>query len=153
MSSAILNIQPEEASPPKAVANLLPCRIQHNGPVDSVQSFWNPSTAKDGKQIAFFRGRELHGKSVKLPSGYRGVVVEKQDKAPEVSRPDAAPQDEEEDEDKVERGALRVTAEFDEMVVWGTESIADASDPHVRAMEEWLQVAERIHGYDEPAKA
>ncbi|KAM0274273.1 hypothetical protein ACHAQH_008007 [Verticillium albo-atrum] len=154
MSSAILNIQPEKAAPPKAVANLLPCRIQHNGPVDSVQSFWNPSTAKDGKQISFFRGRELHGKSVKLPSGYRGVVVEKHSKTVEAPRPDAPPQEEEAEEDSIERDTLRVMAEFDEMIVWGAESMADAAtDPHVRGMEEWLQVAESIHQYDEPVKA
>lgn len=45
-----------------------------------------------------------------------------------------------------------MTAEFDEMVVWGAESMADAAtDPYVRSMEEWLQVAESIHQYDEPA--
>ncbi|CRK22713.1 hypothetical protein BN1708_013466 [Verticillium longisporum] len=153
MSSAILNVHSEKAAAPKAVAHLLPCRIQFNGPVDSAPSFWNPAISKDGKTTAFFRGRELHGKSVQLPSGYRGIVVETQYKTIEAPRPDAPPQEEEDDEDKVERGALRVTAEFDEMVVWGAESMADAAtDPYVRSMEEWLQVAESIHQYDEPAR-
>ncbi|CRK19446.1 hypothetical protein BN1723_011871 [Verticillium longisporum] len=153
MSSAILDVHSEKAAAPKAVAHLLPCRIQHDGPVDSAPSFWNPTTSTDGKSKAFFRGRELHGKSVRLASGYRGIVVEKQNKTIEAPRPDAPPQEEEDDEDKIERGALRVTAEFEGMVVWGAESMADAAtDPYVRGMEEWLQVAESIHQYDEPAR-
>jgi hypothetical protein len=40
---------------------------------------------------------------------------------------------------------MQITAEFDEMVVWGHESVADASsDPYVRSMEEWLQVADQV---------
>jgi hypothetical protein len=40
---------------------------------------------------------------------------------------------------------MQITAEFDEMVVWGHESVADASsDPYVRSMEEWLQVANQV---------
>ena len=40
---------------------------------------------------------------------------------------------------------MEVTSEFDEMVVWGHETVVDASaDPYVRSMEEWLQVADKV---------
>lgn len=28
---------------PKVTANLLPCRINHDGPIDPVDTFWNPT--------------------------------------------------------------------------------------------------------------
>lgn len=49
------------------------------------------------------------------------------------------------DEPEFEKGALQVTGEFDELVVWGHETLADASaDPYVRSVEEWLQVADQV---------
>lgn len=42
-------------------------------------------------------------------------------------------------------GALETRAEFDEMLVWGHESIAEASsDPYVRGVDEWIQLAEQV---------
>lgn len=42
-------------------------------------------------------------------------------------------------------GALDTKAEFDEMVIWGHESMADtSSDPYVRGIEEWMKVAEKV---------
>lgn len=47
--------------------------------------------------------------------------------------------------DLVELGTMDVKAEFDEMVIWGHESSADAaSDPYVRSIEEWLAAAELV---------
>jgi hypothetical protein len=103
--------------------------------------------APDGTRIAYFRGRKLHGKAVKLPDGYRGVVVEKQ------QPPEAAPREEsdvidleqEEAEEQIPLGSLETKAEFDEMVVWGHEVVADAaSDPYVR-IEEWTRFAGQVN--------
>lgn len=45
----------------------------------------------------------------------------------------------------MEIGSMKVTAGFDEMVVWGHESLATAeADPYIRSIEEWLQVAEKV---------
>lgn len=42
-------------------------------------------------------------------------------------------------------GAVHTRAEFDEVVIWGHESGTDAtSDPYVRAVEEWLAVADQV---------
>lgn len=103
----------------------------------------------DGKKVAYFRGRELHGKALKVPQGYRGVVVEKR----EAPKPDAPRRDEdeavdvdaEEDEEEMPLGALETKAEFEEMVIWGHETMADAAqDPYVRSVEEWVQLSEQV---------
>ena len=44
-----------------------------------------------------------------------------------------------------EMGAMEITAEFDNVVVWGHEAIADATaDPYVRGVDEWLNVANKV---------
>jgi hypothetical protein len=98
----------------------------------------------DGAKVAYFRGRKLHGKSVKLPEGYQGIVVQKGDTkvAPTAGHASVEAGDEEE---QFPRGTLESKAEFDELVVWGHEEHADASsDPYVRGIEEWLSLADQV---------
>ncbi|THV84621.1 hypothetical protein D6D29_03011 [Aureobasidium pullulans] len=58
------------------VANVLPCRIQHNGPVNATTRHWTPESSSDGQtNTAYFRGRKLNGKTVNLPEGYRGMFL------------------------------------------------------------------------------
>lgn len=45
MAQPILSIE-EQDSDTKVVANLLPCRIHHDGPVDPITGYWKPSTAE-----------------------------------------------------------------------------------------------------------
>ncbi|KAH7022420.1 ribonuclease H2 non-catalytic subunit-domain-containing protein [Ilyonectria destructans] len=145
MSQPMLSLKASDETP-KAVANILPCRIHHNGPVDPVSAYWKPTVADDGTKIAYFRGRKLQGKTIKLPTQCRGVVVErKNDEAP----PAEAVVDVEDGDDTPERvGSMQVTAEFDEMVVWEHENMNDSTgDPYIRGMEEWLQVADQIHSF------
>lgn len=100
----------------------------------------------DGKRVAYFRGRKLHGKALRVPEGYRGVVVDKTEapkaQAPRPDEPEVVDLDA---EDEMPLGALDTKAEFDEMVIWGHESMADtSSDPYVRGIEEWMKVAEKV---------
>ena len=75
-----------------------------------------------------------------LPEEYRGVLVERRDEQVKVAE-DSEPAE----EDRVGAGILEVRAEFGDVVLWGHESIADASsDPYARSLEEWLQVADRV---------
>ncbi|KAL2875577.1 hypothetical protein SGCOL_009194 [Colletotrichum sp. CLE4] len=150
MSKAILSIQSNDSAKTKATVNLLPCRIHHNGPVGDANTYWDPTKSEDGKTVAYFRGRKLHGTTVKLPEQYRGVVMERSAK---VETQQLEGEDEEVEGDLVELGTMEAKAEFDEMVIWGHEASAEgASDPYVRSIEEWLDVAESIHSYslDDP---
>ncbi|KAM0348753.1 hypothetical protein ACHAPU_004192 [Fusarium lateritium] len=144
MSQPILSLKPDE-SKSKSVANILPCRIHHDGPIVPASTYWTPTVADDGTKLAYFRGRKLQGKVVKLPEQCRGVVVERvpeEDPETTVDEP-VEVINEEEGKDKI--GSMQITAGFDEMVVWGHETVADASaDPYVRSIEEWLQVANQV---------
>jgi len=106
------------------------------------------SGCADGKRISHFRGRELHGKALKVPDGYRGVVVEKKGAPkPETRRLDQPEEviDLEAEEEELPLGALEAQAEFDELVVWGHEAMADAaSDPYARGLEEWMQLSSQV---------
>lgn len=100
----------------------------------------------DDKRVAYFRGRKLHGKALKVPEGYRGVVVDKTEPPePRAPRPDEPEVVDLDAEDDMPLGALDTKAEFDEIVIWGHESMADtSSDPYVRGVEEWMKVAEKV---------
>ncbi|KAI1183066.1 ribonuclease H2, subunit C [Nemania serpens] len=150
MSPPLFTVESTTASQEKAAVNLLPCRIHHDGDVDPSGTFWTPTGTEDSAQTAYLRGRKLHGKAVKLPEGYHGLVVEKSDVKPDTSRK-GEPVDEdieviENPEDQLEVGAMKGKAAFDELMIWGHESTGDSSaDPYVRGMEEWIAFAEEIH--------
>lgn len=110
------------------------------------------TNSADNKKTAYFRGRQLHGKVLRVPEGYRGVVVEKknataqsagtlkQREEPEVIDVDG------DAEEELPLGVLEAQAEFDEMVIWGHESVAEASaDPYVRGVDEWMTLAGKVH--------
>ncbi|KAL2070482.1 hypothetical protein VTL71DRAFT_13508 [Oculimacula yallundae] len=138
----------------KCTPNVLPCRINHNGAVNTSKRYWNPSVAADGKTTSYFRGRKLHGKVLKVPSKYRGVVVEKTERV--LQQPRTAPVAEEEDgeeEEDVEIKIMEEQAGFEEIIVWGHEVMPDGmADPYVRGVEDWIAFAESIHSFDGDAK-
>ncbi|PVH87422.1 ribonuclease H1 small subunit [Cadophora sp. DSE1049] len=142
----------------KCTPNVLPCRIYHNGAVNTSKRYWNPTVQPDGKTTAYFRGRKLHGKVLKVPSRYRGVVVEKTERVlPKVEVPAQTQQGEKEgDEDEEEEPEVKVMEEqagFEEIVVWGHEVLPDGmADPYVRGLEDWIAVAESIHSFDGEGK-
>lgn len=149
MSHKIIEISPQEQSKPRAAVHLLPCTIHHDGPIDQAQSYWKPTESDDGKKTAFFRGKKLHGKSLKVPEGYKGIVVgarpEEELAECTADEPMAIDCDAEE---KAATTILDAKAEFEEMVIWGHETTADASsDPYVRGVEEWVALAEQVHHY------
>lgn len=166
MEQPILSVEQRKGPSQEVTPNLLPCRIHHDGSVGSADAYWTPSqepgmsdksatvrsylltSSPDGNRIAYFRGRKLHGKALKVPEGYRGVVVEKTNAPkPQASRPDEPEVIDIDMEDEVPLGTLETKAEFDEMLIWGHETTADAaSDPYVRGVEEWIRVAEQVCG-------
>ena len=161
MSQPILSLT-SSADRPKTTPHLLPCRVHHTGDVEPVDAFWDPRpvegapTSTDGlspsssttTSTAYFRGRKLQGKTVKLPAGYRGVVVAAASTAASSSSStETEPVDEQEQQKDApgESTELSVQADFDEVVIWAHEATADAAaDPYVRGMEEWLGLADQV---------
>ncbi|KAI0396735.1 ribonuclease H2, subunit C [Xylariaceae sp. FL0594] len=149
MSPPVFTVDNNSQGQRKATLNLLPCRIHHDGAVSPCETFWHPTKTTDNTQTAYFRGRKLQGKAVKLPEGYYGTVVEKTEPTPGASAQPPAAEDLEEienPEDVVQVAVMKGRATFDELMVWGHESTTDATaDPYVRGMEEWIAFAEEIH--------
>ncbi len=108
----------------------------------------------DGKLEAYFRGRKLKGKEVKIPDGYTGTVLSKADTGNEAAE-ETTKQHEiygnelEEEEDEKGEGleevqALGEVASFDSIVLWGHESLVEGDDPFVKGVEEWIGFAEAV---------
>lgn len=99
----------------------------------------------DNLKTAYIRGRKLHGKTVQLPAGYYGSVVEKGETKREQPEPSDAMDEVEELADPIEIAPLNSKADFDDLVIWGHESTADsATDPYLRSMEEWVSFSEKV---------
>lgn len=155
----------------KCTPNVLPCRVNHNGAVNASKRYWNPTTQpgiyisspfphprgllllltytnSDGKSISYFRGRKLYGKNLKLSSHYRGVVLSTTGRIlpqPKSNDPVATDDDGDEQEESPEVKIMEEQASFEEIVVWGHESLPEGSvDPYVRGMEEWIGFAELV---------
>ncbi|PFH56507.1 hypothetical protein XA68_16404 [Ophiocordyceps unilateralis] len=144
----------------KAVPNLLPCHIHHTGPVDSMHGYWAPGTKKDGPIVAFFRGRELHGRIVPVPDECQGLVVQREPASKKVKLSEVPGQDEQEGKDDKDTTAntdtenLQATACFDHMCVWSHETVANfTDDEYMRALGEWLYLAGKINSYPDPDEA
>jgi len=56
----------------KVVPNILPCKINFNGPVNASERYWNIKNDENGQKTTYFRGRKLVGKDVNLPEDYSG---------------------------------------------------------------------------------
>jgi hypothetical protein len=123
-------------------------------------------TPTDGKHSAYFRGRKLQGRSVKLPEGYKGTcrtlsvvhlnllkqgsILQTTDKVLVLSERDPLSMnvdedDDEEDKPLVETKIVEERATFNEVMIWGHETTADATDdPYTKGMEEWISFAEAV---------
>jgi ribonuclease H2 subunit C len=150
------------SSPQKTTPNLLPTRIHHNGPVNSVARYWAPSTDDKGTQHVHFRGRHLHGTSIPLPSTHAGAVLHVTDEiAPKTtiqsSSTKAQQQDDDQDDDddgdmgeEVEVKVAKQIGSFDEIVIWEHGGTVDAErDGFVRGLGEWVEWAGRMHCEDD----
>ncbi|KAK8236015.1 ribonuclease H2, subunit C [Phyllosticta capitalensis] len=138
----MLSIQ--NKSSPKTIPNLVPCRIDHNGPVNATERYWKPDPNNDGTQTAFFRGRKLKGKELKLPDGYRGALLSTTNRT--LPKDNVQAGEEEDDDEEAEIRVIEEVGQFDRVVVWGHESVPDeAEDPYSRGLTEWLSFAQAMH--------
>nr|OQO13803.1 hypothetical protein B0A51_17036 [Rachicladosporium sp. CCFEE 5018] len=133
--------------------NILPCSIKHSGPVGITKQYWSPTSSSNGTSIAYFRGRKLRGKTVKLPPEYGGVLLEKTEKQI-IAKPSAPIFDENgelEEVAAVQHVEIKVMdrkASFEHVVVWGHDAMPEDGDEFVKGLGEWIGFAEAIHTYD-----
>ena len=101
----------------------------------------------DGRPEAYFRGRRLEGKEVRIPVGFRGLVVVEGKKTYTCNRviERQAASDEKSEMDGIDtNGALDEVAAFDEVIVWGHDTVAGTDNSFVRCIDEWVTFAEHV---------
>ena len=109
----------------------------------------------DGKLEAYFRGRKLKGREVKVPGGYTGSICSQANKGSETreeTKRGREGNDEElevdkDDEESGEEGEVREleeVASFNKIMLWGHESLVDGDDPFAKGVEEWIGFAEAV---------
>ena len=81
----------------------------------------------------------MHGRALKIPAGYKGVVLSATE---EVLLKKGGEEEEEEEEPDVK--VMEEQSVFEEVMIWGHEAVMDESDPYVRGLEEWIGVAEQV---------
>ncbi|KAI9705532.1 MAG: 3'-5' exonuclease [Candelina mexicana] len=159
----MLAVKSKQRASTTCVPNVLPCRIDHNGPVNASERYWAPTKdcKVDDKETSYFRGRKLHGRSVKIPEGYQGIVVTttehqlsdngNRNRLSDVTSKDVRLCEDDEEGDKLETQDTKVleeNASFDEIVVWGHEAVPETeNDPYLRSLDEWIAFAETMHSY------
>lgn len=81
-----------------------------------------------------------------MPGGYRGVVVKATEKEKAAGSRECNQIEiggEEEDEEE-ETAILQEVGSFDEVVLWGHESLVDGDDAFVKGLGEWIGFAEAV---------
>lgn len=161
----MLAIQKGHKHQGKCVPNVLPCRVNHDGQADVSKRYWAPNKSEgedlrmaalswkmlisftDGKTVSYFRGRQLLGRPVDIPDGYKGLVLSSTDtpKANEVQPERRTYTNGDPDEEATAEGILEEMAHFDEFMVWDHEAQPDeTTDPYIRGIEEWIAFAEVV---------
>ncbi|OMP86170.1 hypothetical protein BK809_0003339 [Diplodia seriata] len=147
----MLSVQRSTQHSGKFTPNLLPCRIDHNGPVNATDRYWRPEeedgVLQDGKQTAYFRGRKLCGRKLQLPDGYRGALLNNTNRLlPQTDAAGGAEAEEGEDgQQHIELRLMEEVGEFDEVVVWGHEVAPDETeDAYSKGINEWISFAESV---------
>ncbi|KHJ36353.1 putative rna exonuclease 4 [Erysiphe necator] len=137
--------------------NILPCRINYNGPISTSKRYWNPSDLPDGQKVAFFRGKKLCGKHLRMPRTYQKVVLSKTDQImPRLSKNtvenvtcNEKEQNLDEESDPIVH-FVEEQSEFDSIVIWGHESLPDETvDPFARGIQEWIDFSALLHSYED----
>eukprot|EP00741_Cyanophora_paradoxa_P008500 tig00001336_g8225.t1 len=124
-------------------AHRVPCIIKHDGPA-SVSTFFLLEQGEGASGIidAEFRGRQLRGRQLQLPSSYAGVLLDvRRSEGSEGSSQSEAP---------ASCSDVRVAARLSS-ISWYTHDIEpNESDPTPRALE-WIDMARAVHGAVSPS--
>ncbi|OJJ88145.1 ribonuclease H2 subunit C [Aspergillus glaucus CBS 516.65] len=131
--------------------NILPCRIHHDGPVDSLQRYWAPAADNEDEnlQISHFRGRKLRGRRVAIPDGYQGVVAMPTERVLPSQTNNGGMADDADMEPEEPVKVLENQGTFDEFVVWKHDEVPGVDDVYVKGVEEWLKLAEVMHSSEQ----
>ncbi|KAF2753046.1 ribonuclease H1 small subunit [Pseudovirgaria hyperparasitica] len=143
----MLAIKPSSQKPEKCSANVLPCQIKYDGPIEAKQRYWKPVETHDGSKSAYFRGRELRGTDVALPEGFRGSVLQITEKRLHPPPADSAPDSDEEEIPEDIKIAEELAA-FDSVTVWGHDSApSETEDAYFKGLKEWIAFSTAVRDF------
>ncbi|KAJ2501404.1 hypothetical protein GGH96_001927 [Coemansia sp. RSA 1972] len=114
--------------------HLLPCSVDHCGPAKTT-TYFLPTKQTDTTFEAAFRGRQIHGRTVDLPHGYTGHVVE-----PTTGSTFGAF----ENNDTSAHVELLSVEQFTSIVVWEHDQLPRPDDEAISALA-WTKIAQSIH--------
>lgn len=140
----MLAISKQEKTDACAV-NILPCRINHDGPTKVAKRYWTTATDTDSTKTAHFRGRRLRGRTIKISSRYQGIVLKATNRTI-IDPANLADDDEEEPEIPEPVKIVEEISTVEDLTVWGHDHIPASDNNFVRGVEEWIAFAEAIHG-------
>lgn len=101
----------------------------------------------DRNSEAYFRGRKLKGRSLKVPEGYKGIIIKeaaKEDDGAEDARRQNQEGEGDNEEDEEKDTELHEIGSFDEVMLWGHESMVEEDDAFSKGMGEWIGFAEAV---------
>ncbi|XP_058678362.1 ribonuclease H2 subunit C [Ammospiza caudacuta] len=124
---------PPGAPPEPLPVQLLPCRIQHDGPAP-VAAFLRARPGPDGDLWASFRGRRLGGRELPLPPGYTGAVLR-------GGEPGETPLG---DTQAGSVTSVTVTGTFGAITDWGGDTAPPPGRGLARALQ-WGPLAQSLH--------
>lgn len=106
----------------------IPCRIKFSGSA-KVSDYFEPTIKRNEDKNhshleSSFRGRPLLGTSLQLPSGYKGALLDRQDKDEKIR--------------------FSKSKSFDSITAWELDRDPKLSQLHKAY--QWMQVASSIHG-------
>lgn len=110
------------------IVHLMPCNIDYNGPAEVGRYFNSCIKTDKGASKGSFRGRCILGKTVSMPSGYKGVITNEKN----AIFSDA------------QSRKLEVTKSFDKMTYWNLETRPSQNDAIMNAFD-WASVASILH--------
>lgn len=105
--------------------------------------------APDGKRQAYFRGRKLNGREVKVTEGFKGVIVREIDSSKSVEAhldKESNLQDGGADEEAEEIRTLEHVGSFDDIVLWGHDTTVEGEDVFVKGLGEWMSFSSAVSG-------
>lgn len=92
----------------------------------------------------------MKGKELKVPQGYRGVIVREiaENEAAQNARKQTQLDEEDDENDEEDVSEIREIGSFDEIMLWGHESIIEDDDTFAKGMGEWIKFAELVSPFE-----
>ncbi|GAB5371271.1 hypothetical protein AAMO2058_001564900 [Amorphochlora amoebiformis] len=126
----------QEAKGSAPMIHRLPCTIHHRGP-GAISNFFQPQKLGEAKGAegdeykANFRGLELKGRTVSIPEGSKGLVLETQGDC--LSAVEAM------------KKPLKVVGRFNKFLTWDFALSVAGQEQFHAGMNDWSAIAKLIH--------